>query len=310
MGSFGKVWLVSERKKKNNVFALKQMNKRELIEHHQVKSIKREKDIMSSLEHPFILGLVSSFQDENSLYLLLELVQGGELFSVVPNKGLPEKSAQFYCACVLDGLGHMHERSICYRDLKPENVLIDAQGYCVIVDLGFSKIVMDKTYTLCGTPEYLAPDVIVAKGYDKAVDYWSFGVLVYETLVGSSPFYTPGIDQATLFRRIVTVKYDFPADDRINYDAQDMIKKLLVRRSSTRLGNLARGHLDICDHPWFQKSSINFEKLRKKELEAPWVPKISNPLDASHFDYNRSAERSQPLGIPLSKEEQELFQNF
>jgi protein kinase A len=239
-------------------------------------------------------------------------VQGGELFSVVhagQNKGLPEKDAQFYCACVLEGLGHMHQRSICYRDLKPENVLVDSKGYCVIVDLGFCKIVVDKTYTLCGTPEYLAPEVIMSKGHDKAVDYWSFGVLIYETLAGYSPFYISGTDQVSLFRRIVMVKYAFPPNDRIGEEAQDLIQKLLVRRQATRLGNLARGHLDVRDHPWFKKS-IDFRKLLKKEMKTPWVPLITDPLDSSHFDDYSSAERQQRPGKPLSREEQESFKNF
>ncbi len=311
VGGFGKVWLASHRQKTKKVYALKMLDKRQLIEANQVKAILREKDIMSSLEHPFIISLVSSFQDESSLYLLLELIQGGELYSVIhagDDKGLPEKDAQFYCACVLEGLGHMHQRSICYRDLKPENVLIDKKGYCVIVDLGFAKIVMDQTYTLCGTPEYLAPEVIMSKGHDKAVDYWSFGVLVYEALVGETPFYIQGSDQMSLFRRIIMVKYDFPARQTVSDEGKDLIEKLLVRRPVIRFGNRARGHLDVRDHPWFQK--INFKKLLKKEVKAPWVPKITAPLDSSHFDDYKSAERKQRPGKPLTREEQELFRNF
>ncbi len=149
----------------------------------------------------------------------------------------------------------------------------------------------------------------MSKGHDKAVDYWSFGVLIYETIVGQSPFFVHGTDQVSLFRRIVMVKYGFPSNPEMSEDAQDIIQKLLVRRQATRLGNLARGHLDVRDHPWFQKS-ISFKKLLKKETKAPWVPRISNPLDSSHFDDYSSAERQQRPGKPLSREEQELFRNF
>jgi cAMP-dependent protein kinase regulator len=159
VGTFGKVWLVSH-KRTGTAYALKQLSKREIIGHHQVEGVIREKNIMASLDHPFVVNLVSTFQDERNLYMLIELVQGGELFSVIHTEtrdGIPNGNSRFYAACILESLAHLHHRCICYRDLKPENILIDQKGYCVLVDLGFAKIVVDKTFTLCGTPEYLAP---------------------------------------------------------------------------------------------------------------------------------------------------------
>jgi len=190
--------------------------------------------------------------------------------------------------------------------MKLENVLIDEDGYLVIVDLGFAKIVQDKTYTLVGTPEYLAPEIIMSKGYDKAVDYWSYGVLVYELLVGQSPFYRPKTSQMDMFKRIVLMKYDFPkcVDDR----AASLIEKLLVRRPSNRLGNLARGYLDIKSHVWFQLEGIDFKKIVKKEMEAPWKPEPkdlvggkSGRIDNGDGDF---------YGKRLTKAEQDLFRNF
>jgi CRP-like cAMP-binding protein len=177
VGAFGRVYLVSHRRT-SETFALKAISKRKLLESHQLASVKREKELLQLLSHPFILHLVSSYQDENNLYLVLPLVRGGELFSVLQKRksyfrGLPSKDAAFYGACVIEGLGHFHQRSVAYRDLKLENVLVGEDGYCVIVDLGFAKLVADKTYTLVGTPEYLAPDVLLSRGYDKSVDYWS-----------------------------------------------------------------------------------------------------------------------------------------
>lgn len=311
VGTFGKVWLVSH-KKTGTPYALKMLNKREIIGHHQVEGVIREKNIMSSIEHPFVVNLICTFQDDRSLYMLIELVQGGELFSVIHTEtrdGVPNANARFYAACILESLSHLHHRHITYRDLKPENILIDSLGYCVLVDLGFAKIVMDKTYTLCGTPEYLAPEIILSKGHDKGVDYWAFGVLIYEMLVGRSPFYSYGTDQVSLFKRIVQVKYTFPPGGLVNEVAQDLIQRLIVRRQANRFGCLARGDMDIRDHAWF--SVIDVEKLLHKKIPAPWIPQIKDPLDASHFDSYRHVENEPPSNKPhLSSLQQDLFRDF
>jgi CRP-like cAMP-binding protein len=311
VGTFGKVWLVSHQQN-GTPYALKMLSKREIIGHHQVEGVIREKNIMASISHPFVVNLVSTFQDDRSLYMLIELVQGGELFSVIHTEtrdGIPNTNSRFYAACILESLSHLHHRNICYRDLKPENILIDGKGYCVLVDLGFAKIVVDKTYTLCGTPEYLAPEIILSKGHDKGVDYWAFGVLIYEMLVGRSPFYSYGTDQVSLFKRIVQVKYSFPPGGAVNDQAQDLIQRLIVRRQANRYGCLARGDMDIRDHPWF--TSIDVDKLLHKEIKAPWVPRIKDPLDASHFDSYRHVENEPPSNKPhLSASQQALFKDF
>eukprot|EP00978_Attheya_sp_CCMP212_P020976 scaffold60724_cov56-Attheya_sp.AAC.1 len=311
VGTFGKVWLVSH-KKTHVPYALKMLNKREIIGHHQVDGVIREKNIMSSIDHPFVVNLICTFQDDRSLYMLIELVQGGELFSVIHTEtrdGVPNANSRFYAACILESLSHLHHRHICYRDLKPENILIDSKGYCVLVDLGFAKIVMDKTYTLCGTPEYLAPEIILSKGHDKGVDYWAFGVLIYEMLVGRSPFYAYGTDQVSLFKRIVQVKYSFPPGGIVNEVAQDLIQRLIVRRQANRFGCLARGDMDIRDHSWF--SVIDTDKLINKKIQSPWTPQIKDPLDASHFDSYRHVENEPPSNKPhLTASQQELFSEF
>ena len=156
-GTFGKVWLVS-RKGTNDAYALKVQVKRQLIEHHQAEGVLREKNIMAQLDSPFIISLSATYQDATSIYMLTKLYQGGELWSIIHTSkrdGLPEEAANFYLATVLEGLTHMHTRRIIFRDLKGENVLLDSDGYCVIIDLGFAKVVQGKTYTFCGTPLYL-----------------------------------------------------------------------------------------------------------------------------------------------------------
>jgi serine/threonine protein kinase len=170
------------------------------LESKQERSVLREKELLQFLSHPFILDLVSSFQDATNLYLGLPLIQGGELFNVVEDQarktgsGLKNNDAAFYAAGIIEALGHFHHRHMAYRYLKLENVMIDVDGYTKIVDLVFAKVIVDKSYTFGGTPEYLAPEIItISKGHNHAVDYWSFGVLLYELLAGRSPFNKPGI---------------------------------------------------------------------------------------------------------------------
>lgn len=173
-GTFGKVWLVKHNGT-DEAYALKVQVKKQLIEYNQAEGVIREKNIMTLLNHPFIIRLVTSYQDDYKLYMLLKMYQGGELQTVIHTSsrdGIPEWAARFYSANILVGLSYMHNRNVIYRDLKPENVLLDSDGYTVIIDLGFAKIVRDKTYTFCGTPLYLAPEIIMQKGHDKGADLW------------------------------------------------------------------------------------------------------------------------------------------
>lgn len=311
-GAFGTVWLVAS-KDSGTAYALKMINKRSLLKAKQERGVLREKELLGLLNHPFILHLVASFQDAANLYLVLPLVQGGELFSLVAaksrvGKGLPINQAAFYAACIIEAMGHFHHRYIAYRDLKLENVMIDEKGYPRIVDLGFAKVIVEKSYTFCGTPDYLAPEIILAKGHNHAVDYWSYGVLLYEMLNGRAPFHRPLQSQMDMFKKIVTVQYTFPQS--MSQSSKALIESLLVRRVTDRLGVQNRGHYDILDHPWFKECHIDCKELIKKNIEAPWKPEVKDPFDASNFEDYSNVVTNRSTGIPLSNQEQAIFKGF
>jgi len=312
-GTFGEVFLVIH-KRNNNRYALKIQNMHEIIERGQTGAVIREKNLMASIDHPFICKLINCFHDENHLFMVMELAQGGDLFSIIhtnQSDGVPEDSARFYAANVLDGLMHLHEKQILYRDLKPENVLIGSDGYCILCDLGFAKVVAEKTYTLCGTPLYIAPEIIYGRGYDKAVDNWSFGVLVYEMLFGYSPFYSNLIDKITLYKRIVTADYSFPPNcSKASHEAKELISKLLVADTSVRLGSLAGGDNDIRNHRWL--SRLPQSEVTTKMIKTPFKPKIDSPMNPTNLTSDWAfLQQDVTFGhSSLSDEEKSLFQNY
>lgn len=226
-GTFGRVTLVQDRKSKA-VYALKAMMKSEIVAHKQQMNVMNEKNVMIGSNHPFILRLYQTFKDSKKLYMLLEFVQGGELFSVLHTAntdGVPDAQAKFYGAAVLLSLGYLHSKDIAYRDMKPENCLIDKFGYPKLVDFGFAKVITGKSFTLCGTPEYLAPELVLARGHNKAVDYWAFGILLYEMEAGYSPFSDPqGMDQVVICKNIVNGRLVFPR----NFNADCKVKNFSV----------------------------------------------------------------------------------
>jgi CRP-like cAMP-binding protein len=205
-GTFGRVSLVQHKTTKE-VYALKALIKAEVVMHKQQANVVQEKDVMIQSNHPFILRLYTTFKDATKLYMLLEFVQGGELFSVIHtarSDGVSPASAKFYGAGVLLGLAYLHSKDIAYRDMKPENCLVDKDGYPKVVDFGFAKVIKNtKTYTLCGTPEYLAPEIVLGRGHDKSVDYWAFGILLYEMIAGYSPFSDPQVTNQVLTQAVV-----------------------------------------------------------------------------------------------------------
>jgi len=288
-GTFGRVTMVQD-KTTHQTYALKMMMKSEIVAHRQQQNVMNEKNILIECDHPFILKLMTTYKDPSRLYLLSELVQGGELFSLLHgggNEHLSNNDAKFYAACVLMALGYLHQRSIAYRDLKPENLLIDKLGYCKVVDFGFAKKVANKTYTLCGTPEYLAPEIVLGRGHNMAVDYWSLGILIFEMIAGYSPYSNnQTMDQSVICRNILEKKLVFP--NEFEPKCKDIVKKLLNHNPMKRLGCLKGGDQDVRTHVWFK--NFNWEDMYQKKLSAPWKPNIRNNEDVSHFKSHKDGE--------------------
>lgn len=208
-GAFGRVKLVRHAAT-SGTFALKCLVKSRIVENNLREHVLNEKRVMEALDHPFILRLFSTYKDRKYLYFLVELALGGELFTYLRRRDrFEEPVARFYIASVVLVFQHMHAKSIAYRDLKPENILLDTDGFMKLADFGLAKVVTDRTWTLCGTPDYLAPEIILNKGHDKAVDYWALGILLFELLAGSAPFFAH--DPMQIYALIIQGGIRFPS---------------------------------------------------------------------------------------------------
>lgn len=276
-GSYAKVLLVRKNDTKQ-MYAMKVLKKENVEKKNQEKHIKVEKSILSEIDHPFVIKFKGSFQTDKKLFFILEYCPGGELFNLLAKKRrFSEDQTRFYAAQIILAIEHLHAKDIVYRDLKPENVLIDAQGYIRITDFGLSRQNVGDSSgakSICGTPEYLAPEIVMRLEYGKAVDWWTVGSIIYEMLVGAPPFYTE--NRQELFERI---KFDVPKyPNSLGANAKNLIEGLLKKDPSKRFGTTTK----VRDHPWFE--DVNWQALYEKRYEAPFVPKINNEADLQHFD--------------------------
>jgi len=285
-------------------FALKMLKKSEILRLKQVEHIKAEKAILSRIAHPFIVNLYAAFQDERHLYMTMEYVIGGELFSQLRKVGrFSNDTARFYAGEIVLALSYLHDKNIVYRDLKPENLLIDAEGHIKITDFGFAKVVEDRTWTLCGTPEYLAPEIIQSKGHNKAVDWWALGILIFEMLAGYPPFYDE--NPFGIYQKILKGAIEFPR--HMDPHARDLVKKLLTADRTKRFGCLRDGAEDIRRHPWF--AATKWDQLFARQVRPPFVPAYRAPNDTSNFDRYPDS-RENPNQAPLGEKEKALFADF
>jgi len=283
-GAFGKVTLVKA-KDTGECYALKAQSKQFIVDNNQKEYILNELRLMKMLEHPNIVNLHCSLQDKKYIYFLLGLVPGGELMEILQKKGkFNEDTTRFYCASVLLAYSALHEKRIVYRDLKPENLCLDAKGYCVMVDLGLAKILKDgPTYTFCGTPDYIAPEIIRGTGYGLSVDYWALGVLLYELTAGVAPFQS--YDPTGTAKKILKGRVNFPG--RFSNQIQKIVKDLLVKDSTRRLGCMQNGTEGCMKHRFFH--GFDWDGLLQQNIddEIPIKPQVKSLTDLGKPDKGR-----------------------
>jgi protein kinase A len=304
-GSFGRVHLVQSRHN-HRFYAIKVLKKAQVVKMKQIEHTNDERKMLGEVKHPFLITLWGTFQDPKNLYMVMDFVEGGELFSLLRRSGrFPNPVAKFYAAEVTLALEYLHSRNIIYRDLKPENLLLDRHGHLKITDFGFAKRVPDKTWTLCGTPDYLAPEVVSNKGYNKSVDWWSLGILIYEMLCGYTPFWDSG-SPMKIYENILRGKVKYPA--YVNPDAQNLLERLITADLTKRLGNLYGGSQDVKNHPWF--AEVTWDRLARKDIDAPYSPPVrAGAGDASQFD--RYPEETEQYGQTGGHDEYgHMFQDF
>ncbi|KAI9585996.1 cGMP-dependent protein kinase, isozyme 2 forms cD5/T2 isoform X2 [Glossina fuscipes] len=283
VGGFGRVELVQILGDNSRSFALKQMKKAQIVETRQQQHIMSEKEIMGEANCQFIVKLFKTFKDKKYLYMLMESCLGGELWTILRDKGnFDDSTTRFYTACVVEAFDYLHSRNIIYRDLKPENLLLDDKGYVKLVDFGFAKKLQSgrKTWTFCGTPEYVAPEVILNRGHDISADYWSLGVLMFELLTGTPPF--TGSDPMRTYNIILKGidAIEFPRN--ITSNARNLIKKLCRDNPAERLGYQRGGISEIQKHKWFD--GFYWWGLQNRSLEPPIKPTVKSVTDTTNFD--------------------------
>ena len=292
-GSFGEVILVRLKSTKK-VYAMKILDKKILKMKKQQNHTKTERDLMVKINSPFIVNIKSAFQDDTNLYLVSEFMQGGDMFFHMHDGQIvifSHDKTRFYILELVLALESLHKNNMVYRDLKPENILLDSKGHVKLTDFGLSKILEDeddKAFTLCGTPQYLAPEVLLKKGYDKMVDWWSLGCVLYEMLMGRLPF---AIKRGMINLKIYEKKVDYPR--KISNEARDLIEKFLVVNPTERLGYGPNGTDDIKNHPFF--NGVDWDLAIQKKYKPPFIPKLKNDVDLRYFD---NCFTDEPIGGP------------
>ncbi|XP_032750572.1 ribosomal protein S6 kinase alpha-2 [Rattus rattus] len=309
-GSYGKVFLVRKvtGSDAGQLYAMKVLKKATLKVRDRVRS-KMERDILAEVNHPFIVKLHYAFQTEGKLYLILDFLRGGDLFTRLSKEVMfTEEDVKFYLAELALALDHLHSLGIIYRDLKPENILLDEEGHIKITDFGLSKEAIDhdkRAYSFCGTIEYMAPEVVNRRGHTQSADWWSFGVLMFEMLTGSLPF--QGKDRKETMALILKAKLGMP--QFLSAEAQSLLRALFKRNPCNRLGAGVDGVEEIKRHPFFV--TIDWNKLYRKEIKPPFKPAVGRPEDTFHFDPEFTARTpTDSPGVPPSANAHHLFRGF
>ena len=312
MASSRQVCLV-EYKATKEYYAMKSLKKDVLLDQDQVESTILEKKILQSLDHPFLVGMVFCFQTEERIYFIMPFIRGGELFQHLrTSKYFPEEKVKFYAASIGLALDYLHSKGIIYRDIKPENILIGEDGYLKLIDFGMAKFLKqdEKATSFCGTPEYLAPEVITGEGHNRAADWWSFAILIFEMLCGIPPFYCDNTEK--MYDLITRAELRFPKKIPLSENSKDLIKKLLVKKQDNRLGAV-NGFDEIRSHPFF--SNFDFQALLARKLPPPYKTVLKDKLDVGNFDEEFTSEDVVTSAIPeknleFIKRNQAQFKDF
>uniref|UniRef100_G3UKN4 protein kinase C n=1 Tax=Loxodonta africana TaxID=9785 RepID=G3UKN4_LOXAF len=312
-GHFGKVLLV-QFKGTGKYYAIKALKKQEVLGRDEIESLYCEKRILEAVGctgHPFLLSLLACFQTPSHTCFVTEFAPGGDLMMQIHEDVFPEPQARFYLACVVLGLQFLHEKKIIYRDLKLDNLLLDAQGFLKIADFGLCKEGIgfgDRTSTFCGTPEFLAPEVLTQEAYTRAVDWWGLGVLLYEMLVGECPF--PGDTEEEVFDCIVNE--DAPYPRFLSVQALELIQKLLQKCPEQRLGAGERDAEEIKIQAFFR--ATDWQAMLTRTVQPPFVPTLCGPADLRYFEGEFTglppALTPPDPRSPLTARQQAAFQDF
>lgn len=304
-GAFGKVFQV-KKKGTSEIYAMKVMRKDKIMEKNHAEYMKAERDILTKIDHPFIVQLRYSFQTKYRLYLVLDFVNGGHLFFQLYHHGLfMEDLARVYAAEIVSAVSHLHANGIMHRDLKPENILLDADGHAMLTDFGLAKQFEEnaRSNSMCGTVEYMAPEIILGKGHDKAADWWSVGVLLFEMLTGQPPFVG---NRGKIQQKIVKEKIKLPTF--LSSEAHSLLKGLLQKEPSKRLGSGPGGSNEIKNHKWFK--AINWKKLEAREIQPSFRPNVAGKNCVENFDkrWTSMPILDSPVSSPVAGEC--VFKNF
>jgi serine/threonine protein kinase len=308
-GYYGKVYAVKD-KRSGAIYAMKAIKKDRVVQSKKSKLAQTERNIMQKLRHPFIMALHYAFQSKSKLYLVMDFLNGGDLFyHLSKERRFQEPRARFYAAELILALEHLHKHGFIYRDLKPENVLIDAEGHVRLTDFGLSReMAQDEeiAFSFVGTTDYLAPDIIRQQGYGKEVDWWSLGVLLYEMLTGIPPFYSK--NRRTTYQMILNSQLTFPPF--LSQQGRALLHALLSRNTTKRLGAGPEGADAIKSHPFF--AEIDWPALEAKQVPVPFKPTISSELDLGNIDekFTRCAPVESPVNSLTNQDGTHLEAHF
>lgn len=282
-GSFGRVYLATMNGQSNKYYAIKTLEKKKILQKNETDHINCERRVLiDNLKHPFLVSLKYSFQTVDKLYFVLDYVNGGELFfHLQRDRTFPESRAKFYSAEIGSAIGYMHERQLIYRDLKPENILLNSDGHVKLTDFGLCKDNMKAgttTDTFCGTPEYLAPEVLKKQPYTRSIDWWCLGAVTYEMVYGLPPFYSRAVDE--MYRGILYKPLKLPTS--VSSEMRDFLQQVLQKNPKERLGHGESDWEEIKCHKFFR--DISWEKLHAKKIPPPFIPNLNGPTDGKYIE--------------------------